>query len=358
MIGQRLRLSRASSGLSLRDLEAKIDNKVSAQAISKYEKDEMMPSSGVLLALAEALGVTVPYLMAPDEVVLEAVSFRTKDLPERDRARVEARVTDSLQRYLVIEDLLNVPSIEWERPREAPFPTTELIEADRAAHALRAHWQLGLDPIPNLAEFLEEKGIKVVITELPQDVDGVMCRVKWRERDILPVIVINEHRFVSGERERFTLAHELGHLVLDCRGDFDPEKAANRFAGAFLMPAEVLWSEVGKQRDCLSIGELIDLKVLFGVSLQMLVHRCHDLRIIKDDLYRQLFREFKDKGWRDPPYEEPQALQKEYPRRFRRLCMRALTENLISESKAAELLGKTVRELNKLLDEGAAELAH
>lgn len=106
----------------------------------------------------------------------------------------------------------------------------------------------------------------------------------------------------NSERERFTLAHEVGHLVLDCAADIPGEKAANRFAGAFLMPAEVLWAEVGKQRDSLSIGELIELKRVFGVSLQMLVYRCRDLRIITDELYRDLFRDFRDRGWRDPPY--------------------------------------------------------
>ncbi|MGH8260288.1 MAG: ImmA/IrrE family metallo-endopeptidase, partial [Steroidobacteraceae bacterium] len=176
------------------------------------------------------------------------------------------------------------------------------------------------------------------------------CRVAWRDRGAVPVIVVNEHEWVSGERERFTLAHELGHLVLDCAADVPPEKAANRFAGAFLMPAEVLWAEVGKQRDSLSLGELIELKRVFGVSLQMLVYRCRDLVIISDALYRELFGEFKDKGWRDPPYAEPEPVAVERPRRFRRLCLRALAQRAISESRAAELLNVSVHELDRLMD--------
>ena len=53
-VGQRIRVSRRGCGLTLRDLEARIDNRVTAQAISKYERDETMPSSGVLIALADA----------------------------------------------------------------------------------------------------------------------------------------------------------------------------------------------------------------------------------------------------------------------------------------------------------------
>jgi Zn-dependent peptidase ImmA (M78 family) len=350
MIGQRLRLARAAAGLSLRELRVRIDNLVTAQALSKYEHDEMMPGSPVLLAVARALDVPVSYLMAAPEVVLEAVEFRRANLGARDQARLEARVIDSVQRYLTIEDILNIASVDWDRPRGAPFPVVELPEADRAARSLRAHWQLGIEPLPNLVEFLEEKGIKVLMERMPPAVDGLMCRVGWRGRGNVPVIVVNDHQWVSGERERFTLAHEVGHLVLDCAADIPGEKAANRFAGAFLMPAEVLWAEVGKQRDSLSIGELIELKRVFGVSLQMLVYRCRDLRIIADELYRDLFRDFKDRGWRDPPYEEPARVPVEQPRRFQRLCLRAIGQKVISESRAAELLNKSVRDLDQRLE--------
>jgi hypothetical protein len=287
----------------------------------------MMPASPVLLAIAKALEVSVSYLMASPEVVLEGVEFRRAPLGARDHARLEARVVDTLQRYLTVEDSLNVASIDWERPRGAPFPVRELADADRAARSLRAHWQLGVEALPNVVEFLEEKGIKVLMERMPPEVDGLMCRAAWKERGNVPVIVVNDHKWVSGERERFTLVHELGHLVLECASDVGGEKASNRFAGAFLMPAEVLWSEVGKQRDSVSIGEL----------------------------YRDLFREFKEKGWRDPPYEEPNPIPIERPRRFQRLCMRAIAQEVISESRAAELLNKSVRELGSWMEHGAAE---
>ncbi|WP_422650797.1 hypothetical protein OJJOAM_003891 [Cupriavidus sp. H18C1] len=58
MIGNRLKRAREALGLSLRDLEAAIEGLVSAQAIGKYERDEMMPSSTVLLAMAKALRVS------------------------------------------------------------------------------------------------------------------------------------------------------------------------------------------------------------------------------------------------------------------------------------------------------------
>ena len=67
-------------------------------------------------------------------------------------------------------------------------------------------------------------------------------------------------------------------------------------------------------------------------------------------MFRQLFLEFSKRGWRSPPYE-PMPLPPEEPRRFERLCFRALAENVISEAKAAELLGMSVHRLNALMEE-------
>ena len=131
MIGKRVKLARSAAGLSLRDLETKIGNRVTAQAISKYERDESMPGSGVLIALADALGVSVDYLLGDRDMVLDSVEFRKKKLTsKREEAQVEARVLHLLERYLTVEELLGLPSVAWHRPREAPWPVLrDLVEA-------------------------------------------------------------------------------------------------------------------------------------------------------------------------------------------------------------------------------------
>src|SRR5258708_9420825 len=78
MIGHRLRTARAASGLALRGIEGKIDNLVTAQALSKYEQDEMMPGSQVLIAVAKALRVSEDYLLSEQEMSLDGVEFRKK----------------------------------------------------------------------------------------------------------------------------------------------------------------------------------------------------------------------------------------------------------------------------------------
>lgn len=353
MIGQRLRLARTGIGLSLRALEERIGNLVSAQAIGKYEREEMMPGSRVLIALAEALGVSESYLVGQSDIQLEDVACRKKALTSRqEAARVEAVVLDHLERYLAIEELLHVASVDWDEPAEAPFPVYELADAERAAQALRAHWELGLDPIPSLTEFLEERGIKVLLLALPPTVSGLTCWVRRKDRRRVPAIVVNTHD--TGERQRFTLAHEVGHMIQDVGGRVEAEKVAHRFAGAFLMPAEVLWAEIGKHRSALSLGELFALKRRFSVSVQAITYRCKDLHILSEATAGRLFQEFARRGWRSPPYPEPDPVREPAPQRFKRLCFRALAEGALSEAKAAELLGLSVRQLTRDMDEPPA----
>jgi Zn-dependent peptidase ImmA (M78 family) len=119
------------------------------------------------------------------------------------------------------------------------------------------------------------------------------------------------------------------------------------------MPTETLWREVGKHRTSISLGELLQLKQRFGASFQAITYRCGDLGIISRKVFKDLFDLFEANGWRDAPFQEPGAIKsdEEEPQRFERLCYRAVSEGAISEAKASELLGISVRELNARLDE-------
>ena len=71
-----------------------------------------------------------------------------------------------LERYLAVEALLNLRSVDWEQPRSAPHPVADMRDAEDAARSVREDWGLGNDPIPQLAELLEERGIKVLSLDL------------------------------------------------------------------------------------------------------------------------------------------------------------------------------------------------
>lgn len=355
MIGKRLKLARAAAGLSLRDLADRIENRVSAQQIGKYERDEDVPRSGVLIALSHALGVSVDYLVGDQEIVLEAVEFRKKQITsKKEQAQIQAQALHLIERYLMVEEVLQLPSAEWDKPREAPFPVRQLAGADSAAQYLREHWKLGIDPIPNFVELLEERGIKVLFVDSKENIDGLAARVRRSRGEPVPIIVIR--RGLHGERQRFNLAHELGHMLMDIQGDDKfREKAAHRFAGAFLMPAEALWSNVGRRRSSIGWSELFALKRLFGASVQAITYRCADLGIFPPSLSQSLFKDFSRLGFRSAPDYEPEHLSEEKPGRFERLCYRALAEGAISEPKTAELLNISVHELNRRMEEPAAD---
>lgn len=351
MIGKRLKLSREAAGLSLRELAAAVQKLVSAQAIGKYERDEMMPGSAVLLALAKALAVSPDYLLSTQEIELSGIDFRkASTAASKEERAVEAMVLDHVERYLMIEELLPGQDHRWAAPHGAHFDIGAVDDAEAAAKAMRKLWKLGIDPIPGMAELLEERGVKVVALDLPESVSGSKAYVKCASAVDVPVVVVNKTH--TGERQRFTLAHEIAHLVLRFKDGFEEkkqEKAADRFAGAFLMDKEMMLSLFGNKRTAISLGELVKLKQLFKVSAAAIVVRCRQLDIISGAVYARLWAQIKALNWSGPDTKEPSPIAKEEPMRMQRLCFRAVAEGAISEAKAASLLRITTQSLDRLL---------
>ncbi|PIF75501.1 Zn-dependent peptidase ImmA (M78 family) [Variovorax sp. 54] len=350
MIGNRLKRARDAAGMSLRDLEAAIQGQVSAQAIGKYERDEMMPGSTVLFALARALNVAPEYLLSERAIELTGVDFRkAPQAGAKEERLVEARVLDQVERYLELEDLMPGVDEAWLAPSGVEFDIHCIEDAEQAAESLRRIWSLGIDPIPILAEILEDKGVKVIALDLPEKVSGSKAFVTRPHAYDVPVIVVNQRH--NGERQRFTLAHELAHLVLRFSGldDADQEKAADRFAGAFLMAQDMMHRLLGAHRTSISLGELVELKKLFKVSVAALVVRCAQLGVLPKGAYGRLWGQIRALGWNGPDSNEPNKFPPEVPQRMERMCLRAVAENALSESKAAELLKISVRELDRRL---------
>jgi len=210
------------------------------------------------------------------------------------------------------------------------------------AGQLRAEWNIGNDAIGNLTELVESFGIKVGVFDT---IDGLVGCV-FTVGENVPVIAVAKG--IPGDRERFTIAHELGHLLIDEENGGYPESFFDRFAGAFLVPRECAFRELGLKRKTLGRHELEILKRKYGLSMKGWIHRAHDLGIIPDGYAEKCFRFFKNSGFdltepgEQVPFEEPSRLQ--------RLVFRALVENLVSESKAADLLNLTVAELRKNLE--------
>lgn len=347
MIGNRLKRAREALGLSLRDVEAAIHGLVTAQAVGKYERNEMMPSSTVLLALSTVLQVTPEFLLSEREIELTGVDFRkAPHAGAKEERAVQSAVLDRVERYLEVEELMPDIQQAWAAPHGEAFMIQCIEDAEHAAESLRAIWSLGIDPIPIMAELLEDKGVKVVALNLPENVSGSKAFVQRPNYSDVPVIVVNESH--NGERQRFTLAHELAHLVLQfsSMSDADQEKAADRFAGAFLMAKEMVLRLLGQHRMVISLGELGELKKIFKVSMASLVVRCAQLGVLSKTAYSRLWAQIRSFGWNGPASSEPNPLPPEVPQRMERLCFRAVSESAISEARAAELLNISVRTLD------------
>lgn len=343
MFGQRLKLARKKAGLSMSGLAEQMSPSVSVQAISKYESGKMMPSSAVLVGLGKTLGVSLDFLMGGQVEALEGMEFRKhSSTSAKDRALAEAIVTEKLEDYLAIEEILELPDSNDPFEDVRCESVDSFDEIDKKARELRRTWQLGIDPIPSMTGLLEDKGIMVIEADLPERFDGLACDVKRSGgRPDTEVVVISTRTNI--ERKRFNLAHELAHRVIrDTRNpEIKLEKAMNRFAGAFLVPADHLREEVGASRHGITYHELIRLKQYYGISAAAMLIRLRDVGVLPPSVVEYAFRSYA-RSWRtsEPePITDNEGLGAfEKPLRFERLVWRALGEELISPVRAAQLL--------------------
>ena len=326
-IGQRIKQARKSNNLSLRDLAGQAE--ISPMAISKYERDQDTPSSGVLLRLSKALGVKIDFFFRPKTTAVQLLAFRKHAaLGVKEQEAIQMRIQDWVERYLEVESLFP----DEQRKVSLPLRTVSSFDqVEEAALELRQDWNLGLDPIENMIQLLEDQGIKVGLVSGFEHFDA--CTFKANQA---PVIVSKAD--LPGDRQRFNLGHELGHLVLNVQQELSPEDASHRFVGAFLAPAQMVRFELGSSRTALDMNELYLLKHKYGLSMQAWIYRAKDLQIISPTTAMGLFQCFRANGWYRKEPGDPFLSEK--PLRMERLIYRALAEDLISRSRAQELLGE------------------
>jgi transcriptional regulator with XRE-family HTH domain len=329
-IGARIKRARTMANMSQRDLAKAA--KVSAMAISKYERDMDIPGSEVLIRLSKALEVKIEYFFRIISVTLSpAINHDGGSLLPGRETRIRERVLEGLERYLDIEDLIE-RSVPLSLPQKPSISTLE--DTEDAALLLRTYWHLGHSPIENLAEVCEEHGLKVGLLSGHKDFDALTF---WAN-DTIPVIIL--HRDMPGEHHRLYLARELGYLFLNLCENVDPEKATQRFARALLVPRPSAEFELGSKRDALSHLELHTLKHKYGLSLQDWIYRAKDLGILSERAAARILKQFRERGREQEDTKD--ALPPEAPHRFYRLVMQAVSEDEISRSRAAELLGMAV----------------
>lgn len=331
IFAQRVKNARVMNGLTLEELCDRMGNMVSKQALSKYEKGVMLPENKVLIALAKALDVNLEYFFRPISTI-NKVEFRKKStLGAKKQEQVKEMVRDIAERYITVEQLLSI-NIAFQNPVK-DFVIDNCDKVEEAVRELRKSWWTGLRNLTNVVELLEDKGIKVLMVEFDERFEGLSA---WINDDEFPVVVINKNMTV--ERIRFTAMHELGHLLLNIPAelpDKERERICHRFANAMLLPKEALLEEVGNKRSSISLPELISIKEQYGISVAATLMRMKDLGIITASYYKYFYISILSKNRKEELLGEYKGIEES--KRFRMLLNRAVAEDIVSMSRAAEL---------------------
>lgn len=280
--GMNLRLARVFNGFSLDELAGLVGK--SRQFLHKLEtNDTCQPTSELAAELSQQLRVRVAFFYRSLSPVLpeEEVHFRklfTTRSAIKQAAMAKAEMFLQLVEYF--DEHLNLPDVSV--PSFPDAATADDIE--QAAELCRRHWGLGLGPIDNMVRVAEHAGaIVTTFNAVSAEVDALSYALKR------PVIVRNDAK-LSACRQRFDIAHEIGHFVLHegvQTGNRQTESQANRFASAFLMPRSMMaahWPKPkGSRLDWVGMKEF---KFTWKVSKAAMLYRAHQLEIIDDAQYK------------------------------------------------------------------------
>lgn len=349
----KLKAARQLKGYSLREVADLLNGQISAQAISKYEKGNMLPTSPNLLLLCEALEISLEFFNRP-AIVLKEIEFRKlKKLAAKEQKRIEAAAADFMARYLELEDLVQATQ-QFKNPiLENRVTSNEEVEV--VVEKLRKKWQLGETPLLNVMELLEEKGIKIFPVEAPTAFNGMAAKtiINGQQHHLM---VINQNKDIQMVRKRFTILHELAHIILDIPDELkerDKELLCHYFAGAMLISPEQVKTELGGKRHSIHLKELLAIKEQYGISMAAFLYRAKHLHYISDNYCDQQMRWFSKKGWLKK--EPGEFCGKESSSRMLQLVCRGIEENLISLTKAANLYGMNLAAFRRFLN---APIAH
>jgi Zn-dependent peptidase ImmA (M78 family)/DNA-binding XRE family transcriptional regulator len=319
----RLALARRRRGLTKKRVAELIG--VSTRSVVGFEAGEITPTPLTIARMADTLDFPASFFEAADleEISDEAASFRSLSkmtAAQRHSARAAGELAFALHDW--IAERFRLP--ETNVPRLGPG-----IDPETAAEVVRAEWDLGEKPIPNVVHLLEVHGIRVF--SLAQECHEVDAFSLWRLAQ--PFVFLNTQK--SGEHSRFDAAHELGHLVLHWHHELpqgkQAEQEAQRFASAFLMPAASLVSLAPRSP---SVQHLVQIKRPWKVSIAALTHRLHTLNLLTDWQYRTLFVEISNRGYRT---KEPSPIHPETSQILNKVFKTLRKEGITKADIAREL---------------------
>lgn len=299
-------VARESRGLTQLELAEKLH--LSTSQMSRIEQDFTEVGEQHLKALSSVLNYPESFFYQEGENLPPALALRKRNkVAQKVMLPIEAEV--NIYRLNIEKLLKAMADADFQLP---VFDAEKLGSPAEAARRLRKLWKVEKGAIGNLTQLLEDNGFYVIAYDFNTErVDGMSIVANGTH----PVVFSNKRSL--GDRQRFTLAYELGHLVMHLQTNpsftRDISHEANEFAAEFLMPEKDIKADF---KDGVTINLLADLKRKWKVSMQALLYRANDIGIITDNQKRYLVNQFNSMNIRrrepaelDIPREQPMKLR-------------------------------------------------
>lgn len=300
-------IGRESRGMTQSELANHLS--VSQTAISRIEGDLLSVSNDMLKELCCALDYPESFFFLDEKILGPGISGmgiiyhrKRKNIPLKIVAMIQAQINI---RRMHISKLLR--GVELEKPYEIPHLDVDDYNGDirKIASLVRAAWNLPQGPIKNLTECIEEAGGIVIKIDFGTTKIDALCQ---HYPGLPPIFFVNSKS--PGDRLRFTLAHELGHIVMHRVPNDNMENEADVFASELLMPSKDIKSLLTN----VSLRTLANLKPYWKVSMASMLLKSRDLGTITPRAYSYLWMEMGKAGYRrrepiDIPIEEPNTMK-------------------------------------------------
>ena len=347
---------------------------VSRVTFSKYENGKATITDDVFYRLSRIFGVSPATLLeSPDR--RSAPLFRHKQVySQQERASLDQMILDAEKKF---EDYEQLESFAGEKIEDSELLSMrrDVVSADEAralgTEVRACLFRQGYDNVRRFGEALEANGVKFLSFAFPLSSEfGFSLKLP----DGSCGIAVNNGEAVPGERQLFTLCHEVGHLLMHHQdGDADDapeakkrrEKEANAFAAGMLIPTAEFNSAWDNTEGRLWFDRILAVKRIFTVSYLTVIY-CLEERYRATSgkktvpPYRNWFKEnyIRRFGRTLPAHEEacPADIRIESAR-FVRLARKAFVAGDITMPRLAELIGKSLLETRTLVNEWAREAA-
>lgn len=326
-------LGRESRGLTQSELAKCLH--ISQARLSKIESGHAPVTDDLLLPLVSCLEYPLTFFLRSDPVFGPGTSefFHRRRQSVGNKLLTRLHAILNIRRMEIARLLRSVELPENNIPRYDPDSFDGSVE--EIARAVRAAWNLPRGPIKNLTRVIEEAGgIVVPIDLISPKIDAVTRHIPG----LPPLFFINPN--MPGDRQRLSLAHELGHAVMHSAPHPEMEEQAFLFANEFLMPAR----EINQQLDYVTLPKLASLKPYWRVSMQAILKWAHELGRVTDNQARYLWMQIGKAGYRK---REPAELdiEPERPEALRQIVELHRSEFGYSADELSELVGLTVDEV-------------